>query len=66
LLAVILRDPDWFGVGFLSDVGGQGGEAVIIVIIVVPVGTIPSPCLDDAPHVAAIIDLLPKINRGVS
>jgi hypothetical protein len=67
LLAVILQDPDWFqilGVGFLSDVRGEGGEAVVIVIIVVPVGTVPSPFLDDAPRVAAIINLLPKINRG--
>jgi hypothetical protein len=35
-----------------------------MVIVVVPVGTIPSSCLDDAPRVATIIDLLPKINRG--
>jgi hypothetical protein len=67
LLAVILGDPDWFkilGVEFVTDVGGEGGEAVIIIVIVVPVGMVPSPCLDDAPRVTAIIDLLPKINRG--
>jgi hypothetical protein len=31
---------------------------------VVPVRTVPSPCLDDAPRVATIIDFLPKINHG--
>jgi hypothetical protein len=66
-LAIILEDHDWFkilGIGFLSDVGGEGGEAVVIVVVVVPVGAVPSSCLDDAPRVAAIIDLLPKIDRG--
>jgi hypothetical protein len=67
LLAIILGDPDLFKilrVGFLGDVGGEGGEAVVVAIIVVSIGTLPSPCLDDAPRVAAIIDLLPKINHG--
>jgi hypothetical protein len=67
LLAVILRDPDWFkilGVGFLSDVGGEGEEEIVIVIVVIPIGTFPSSCLNDAPCVLAIIDLLPKINHG--
>jgi hypothetical protein len=67
LLAVIPRDPDWFKilrVGFVSDIGGKGGEAIVIVVVMVPVGTVSSPCLDDAPRVAAIINLLPKINRG--
>jgi hypothetical protein len=67
LLVFILGDPDWFkilGVGFLSDVGGEGGETVVIVIVVVLVGMVPSPHLDDAPRVTAIIDLLPKINCG--
>jgi hypothetical protein len=62
LLAIILGDPDWFkilGVGFLSDVGGESGEAVIIIVVVVSVGSVPSPCLDDAPRIAAVIDLLP-------
>jgi hypothetical protein len=66
LLAIILGDPNWFkihGVGFFSDVGGEGGEAVIIIVVVVPVGTVSSSCLDDAPRVTAIIDLLLKINR---
>jgi hypothetical protein len=67
LLAVILRDPDWFkilGVGFLSDVGGEGEEEIVIVIVVIPIGTFPSSCLNDAPCVTAIIDLLPEIDRG--
>jgi hypothetical protein len=67
LLAVILGDPDWFKilrVGFLSDVGGEGGEAVVVVVVMVPVVTVPSSCLNETPRVAAIIDLLPKINRG--
>jgi hypothetical protein len=67
LLAIVLGDADWFkilGVGFLGDVGGEGGEAIVIVIVVIFVGMIPSPCLDDAPRVTAIVDLLPKINRG--
>jgi hypothetical protein len=66
LLAVILDDPNSFkilGVGFLSDVGGESGEVVVIIIVVVPAGTVPSPYLDDAPCVVAIIDLLPKIDR---
>jgi hypothetical protein len=45
LLAVILGDPDWFkilGVGFLNDVGGEDGEAVVIIVIVVPIRMVPS------------------------
>jgi hypothetical protein len=67
LLAVILGDSNWFkilGIGFFNDIGGEGGEAVVIVIVVVPVGMVPLPCLNDAPRVAAIIDLLPEIDRG--
>jgi hypothetical protein len=30
----------------------------------VPISMVPSPCLNDAPRVAAIIGLLPEINRG--
>jgi hypothetical protein len=37
---------------------------VVIVVVMVPIWTVPSTCLNDAPHIAAIIDLLPKINRG--
>jgi hypothetical protein len=67
LLAIILGDANLFkilGVGFLGDVGGEGEEAVVIVVVVASVGRIPSSCLDDAPRVAASIDLPPKINRG--
>jgi hypothetical protein len=67
LLAIILRDYDWFKilvVGFLSDIGDEGREAVVIIIIVVPVRMVPSPCLDDSPCVMAVIYFLPKINRG--
>jgi hypothetical protein len=67
LLAIILGDSDWFkilGIGFFSDVGSEGGEAVIVVVVVVSARTVPSPCLNDEPRVAAIIDLLPKIDRG--
>jgi hypothetical protein len=62
LLAIVLGDADWFRilrVGFLCDARGEGGEAVIIVIIVVSIRTVPPPCLDDAPHIVAVIDLLP-------
>jgi hypothetical protein len=67
LLAVILGDSDWFiilGIGFFSDVGGEGGEAVVVILVVVLVGMVPSPCLNDALRVTAIIDLLPAIDRG--
>jgi hypothetical protein len=67
LLVIVLGDADWFKilrVGFLGDVGGEGREAVVIVIVVVSTGTVASPCLDDAPRITTIIDLLPKINCG--
>jgi hypothetical protein len=67
VLAVILGDSDWFkilGIGFFSDVGGEGGEAVILVVIMVPVGMVPSSFLNDALRVAAIIDFLPEIDHG--
>jgi hypothetical protein len=51
-------------VGFLSDVGGEGGETVVIIMVMVLVGTAPPPCLNDAPCVAGVIDLLPQINHG--
>jgi hypothetical protein len=51
-------------VGFLTDVGGEGREAVIIVVVVVLVGTFPFAWFDDALRIAALIDHLPKINRG--
>jgi hypothetical protein len=62
LLAIILGDPDRFkilGVGFLGDVGGESGEVVTIIIVVVFVGPAPSPCLNDVPRIMAIVDLLP-------
>jgi hypothetical protein len=62
LLAIVLGDPDRFkilGVGFFSDVEGEGRETVTIIIVVVSIGPIPSPCLNDVPRVAAVIDLLP-------
>jgi hypothetical protein len=67
LFAIILGDPDWIKilrVGFLGYVEGEGGEMAVIIIVVVPVRMVPSPCLDDAPRVTAIIDLLPQIDRG--
>jgi hypothetical protein len=67
LHAIILGGSDWFkilGIGFFNDVGGKGGEAVVIVLVVVPVRTVSSPCLNDAPRIMAIVDLLPKIDRG--
>jgi hypothetical protein len=66
LLAIVLGDTDWFkilAVGFLSDVGGESGEAVTIVGILICVGSVPSPCLDNAPHVTTVVDLLPEISR---
>jgi hypothetical protein len=53
LLAVVLGDADWFevhGVGPIGDVGGECGKAVTIIGIVISVGSIPSPCLNDAPR----------------
>jgi hypothetical protein len=67
LLAIILGDPDWFKilrVGFFCAVRGEGRKVVVVVIIVVPAGTVPSPCLNDAPRIMAIIDLMPKIDHG--
>jgi hypothetical protein len=67
LLAVILQDSDWFelfGIGFFSDFRGEGGKAVVIVVVMVSVGTVPSPCFDNMPHVVAVIDLLPEVDRG--
>jgi hypothetical protein len=52
LLTVILGDSDWFEVlwiGLVSDDGSEGGEAVSIIVIVVPAGTVPSPCFSDKP-----------------
>jgi hypothetical protein len=67
LLAVILGDFNWFKIlwiGFFYDVGGEGGEAVVVIVVVVLVTTVPSPCPNDVLRIVAIIDLLPKIDRG--
>jgi hypothetical protein len=48
LLAIVLGDADSFkilGVGFLGDVQAESREAIIIIIVVVSVGSVPSPCL---------------------
>jgi hypothetical protein len=62
LLAVVLGDSDWFevlGVRFLGDVGGERGEAVTIISVGILVRLVPSPCLYEAPHISAVVDLLP-------
>jgi hypothetical protein len=67
LLDVVLGDSNWFellGIGFFSDVGGKGGEAVVVVVIVVPVGMVPSPCFDNTLRFVAVINLLPEVDRG--
>jgi hypothetical protein len=67
LLTVVLGDSDWFellGIGFIGDFGGEGREAVVVVVVVVLVGTGPSPCFDNMPRVAAVIDLLPEVDCG--
>jgi hypothetical protein len=67
LLAIVLRDSDWFEVlwvGLVGDAGGDGGEAVAVVVVMAPAGTVPSPWLDNTPRVAAFVDLLPEVDRG--
>jgi hypothetical protein len=66
LLIVVLGDANWFevlGVGAIGDVGGERGEAATIVSVVVRVRSVPSPCLNDTPHIMTVIDLLPQISR---
>jgi hypothetical protein len=66
LLTVVLRKSDWFEflwIGLVGYVGGEGGEAVAVVIVA-PAGTIPSPSFNNMPRVMAFIDLLPEANRG--
>jgi hypothetical protein len=41
-----------------------GGEAVVVVVILMPAGTVPSPRFNDKPRVMAFIDLLPEVDRG--
>jgi hypothetical protein len=46
LLTIIVWDFDWFEVlwvGLVGDVGGEGREAVAVVIVVAPTGAVPSP-----------------------
>jgi hypothetical protein len=67
LLTIVLGDSDWFEllrIGFVDDVGGEGREAVPVVIVMAPAGTVPSPCFNNRPRVAAFIDLLPEVDRG--
>jgi hypothetical protein len=67
LLTIILGDSDWFEllwIGLVDDVDGESGEAVVVVIVVAPAGTVPSPCFNNTPRVAAFIDLLPEVDRG--
>jgi hypothetical protein len=62
LLAIVLGDAYWFkilGVGFLGDVGGESGKAVTIVGILISIGSVSSPYLDNAPRVMTVIYLLP-------
>jgi hypothetical protein len=67
LLTVILGDSDWFevlGVGLVSDACGEGRETVVVFIVVVPTGTVPSPCFNNKPHVAALIDFFLEVDSG--
>jgi hypothetical protein len=67
LLTIVLVDSNWFellGIGFVNDIGSEGSEAVAVVIVVVLAGTGPSCCFNNTPHIAAVIDLLPEVDRG--
>jgi hypothetical protein len=67
LLTVVLGDSDWFEllwIRLVSDVGGEGRKVVAVIVVVAPAGTVPSPCFDNTPCVAAFIDLLPEVDRG--
>jgi hypothetical protein len=67
LLTIILGDSDWFEVrwiGLVSDAGGEDGEAVAVIVVVVPAGTVPLPCFNDSPRIVAFIDLLPEVDHG--
>jgi hypothetical protein len=66
LLTIILGDSDWFEVlrvGLVGDAGSEGREAIAVVVMV-PVKMVPSPCFNNTPRIAAVIDLLPEIDRG--
>jgi hypothetical protein len=47
-----------------GDVGGEGAEAVTVVVVVASAGMIPSPRFNNKPRVMAFIDLLPEVGRG--
>jgi hypothetical protein len=42
----------------------KAGKQVVVIIIVVLVGTVPSPCFGNTLRVVIIIDLLPEVDRG--
>jgi hypothetical protein len=66
LLTVVLGDFNWFEVlwvGLVGDAGGEGGEA-IAVVVVAPAGTVPSPRFNNKPRIAAFIYLLPEVDCG--
>jgi hypothetical protein len=48
----------------LRDVGGEGGEAVAVAVVVAPASAVSSPCFNTTPRVAAFIDLLLEVDRG--
>jgi hypothetical protein len=63
---VILADSDWFEVlwvGLIRDAGGEDGEAVAVVLIMVPAGRVPSPRFNNKLCVMAFVDLLPEIDH---
>jgi hypothetical protein len=51
-------------VGLVGDAGGEGGEAVAVVVIMTPAGRVPSPRFNNKPRVMAFINLLPEVDRG--
>jgi hypothetical protein len=62
LLAIVLGDAEWFvilGVGPVDDVGGEHRKAVTIIGVMIYVGSVPSPCLNDAPRVTTVVDFRP-------
>jgi hypothetical protein len=46
------------GVGMINDVGGERGETVAIISVMVSVTSVPSLCLNDALRVMTIIVVL--------
>jgi hypothetical protein len=67
LLTIILGDSNWFevlGVGLVGDASGEGGETIAIIIVVLPARTVPSPRLNNKPHIMAFVDFLHEVDRG--